>query len=85
MTGNRRLPVLVDRGAAECQGQKVAEQIAKDERHDYLGCIPELLVHAKEAEVEKKNGEFVQSQGEQIDDRGYIDPLLREMASAMSR
>ncbi len=59
MAGSRRLPVFTNRSAAECQGQKITEQISKDEEHDHPGRISELLIRVKDAEVEKKDGELV--------------------------
>ncbi len=59
VAGIRRNPVLVDRSAAKYHNQKVRKKITKDEEHDCPGHISEALIHTKETEIEKKNGEFV--------------------------
>ena len=59
MAGFLRNPVLVDRSAAKDHGQKIGKQIAKDKEHDCPGHISEVLFHTKEADIKKKNGEFV--------------------------
>ena len=53
------LPVLVDRSAAEYLRQEITENVAEDEEHDCPGGISEFGAHAKEAEIEEKNREFV--------------------------
>ena len=59
MAGFLGNPGLVDRSAAKYHSQKIGKQIAKDEEHDCPGHIFEVLIHTKEAEIEKKDGEFV--------------------------
>ena len=53
------LPELVDWSAAEYLSQKITEKVAEDEEHDCPCGILEFGAHAKEAEVEEKNREFV--------------------------
>ena len=53
------VPVLGDWGAAKYLCQDVTENVAKDEGHDGPCEVSEFGAHAKNAEVEEKNREFV--------------------------
>ena len=59
MAWNRRVPVSFYRSAAECCSDYIAEEVAKHEEHDDPGSVSELPVYAEEAEIEKKDGEFI--------------------------
>ena len=60
MAGHLRLPVFVDWRAAKYHCQNIGEKVAKDKKHDCPGAVFELVVHAKEAEVEEKDCKLVQ-------------------------
>ena len=59
MAGFLRNPGFVDRSAAKDHSQKIGKEVAKNEEHDCPGHISKVFIHTKEAEIEKKNGEFV--------------------------
>ena len=52
-------PGLVDRCAGKYHSQQIGKKVAEDEGHDCPSHISEVFTHTKEAEKEKKNGEFV--------------------------
>ena len=60
MAGGLRLPVFVNRSAAEDHCQNVGEKIAEDKEHDCPGAVFESFVYSKEAEIEEKDRRFIQ-------------------------